>query len=165
VKSSTGPGSDQSSAREEPILSLYHELLDCWNRRDPKGFASLFTAEGGVVGFDGSLLDGPAAIEAELARVFAVHQTASFVPIPRWVRFLGPDVAILRGVVGMVPPGKSEIEPSVNAIQSLVARSSGGTWRIALFQNTPAAFHGRPEQNQTLTEELAHALAKRGGAA
>jgi hypothetical protein len=30
----------------------------------------------------------------------------------------------------------------------------GDAWKIALFQNTPAAFHGRPEESAKLTEEL-----------
>jgi hypothetical protein len=54
----------------------------------------------------------------------------------------------------MVPPGGSDINPAVNAIQSLVATKPDGEWRIVLFHNTPAAFHGRPEANTALTAEL-----------
>ena len=32
--------------------------------------------------------------------------------------------------------------------------AKGGTWKIALFQNTPAAYHMRPELGKQLTEEL-----------
>jgi hypothetical protein len=46
------------------------------------------------------------------------------------------------------------LNPAVNAVQSLVAVKNAGEWRIALFQNTPAQFHGRPELVQELTEEL-----------
>ena len=31
-------------------------------------------------------------------------------------------------------------------------------WRIALYQNTPAQFHGRPELSRALTEELRQLL-------
>jgi hypothetical protein len=34
-----------------------------------------------------------------------------------------------------------------------------GKWRIALFQNTPAAFHGRPELAEQLSADLRHVLA------
>jgi hypothetical protein len=54
----------------------------------------------------------------------------------------------------MVPPGKSQVNPETNAIQSLIAQQVGGHWRIQLFQNTPAAFHGRPEAGEALTAEL-----------
>ena len=47
--------------------------------------------------------------------------TATYVGKVREVRFLTADVAILRGVVGMVPQGKTDINPVTNAIQSLVA--------------------------------------------
>lgn len=40
------------------------------------------------------------------------------------------------------------------AVQSLIAVKSAATWWIALFHNTPAQFHGRPELVQQLTEEL-----------
>jgi hypothetical protein len=53
----------------------------------------------------------------------------------------------------MVAPGASDINPAVNAIQSLVAVKLAPGWRIALFHNTPAAFHGRPDLAETLTEE------------
>jgi hypothetical protein len=54
----------------------------------------------------------------------------------------------------MVPPGQHDISPAVNAVQTLVATRDHGAWRIALFRNTPAAFHGRPELSEQLTEEL-----------
>jgi hypothetical protein len=54
----------------------------------------------------------------------------------------------------MVPPGQSDINPAVNAIQTIVAVNRAGEWRIALLQNTPAQFHGRPEMVEALTQEL-----------
>ncbi len=41
---------------------------------------------------------------------------------------------------------------------TLVAVKSDGKWRILLFQNTPAQFHGRPELVQQMTEELRRLL-------
>jgi uncharacterized protein (TIGR02246 family) len=67
---------------------------------------------------------------------------------------LSPDVVLLRAVVGMIPPGQSDLNPDANAVQTLVAARRDGRWRIDLFHNTPAAFHGRPEERQKLTDEL-----------
>jgi len=78
----------------------------------------------------------------------------------REVRFLSTDIALLRAVVGMVPPGQNDINPAVNAIQSLVAVKDKDIWRITLFQNTPAQFHGRPELAEELTKELRQLLRK-----
>ncbi|QDT55617.1 hypothetical protein Pan44_36630 [Caulifigura coniformis] len=133
---------------------LYHRLLDRWNERDGRGMADLFADDGSVVGFDGSQLDGRAAIEAEMLRIFQHHTPAAFVGIVREVRQLTDDVELLRAVAGMVPPGANDINPAVNAIQSLIAVRRDGEWKLALFQNTPAQFHGRPELVESLTADL-----------
>lgn len=137
---------------------LYHRLLDRWNERDGRGMAELFADDGSVVGFDGSQLNGQVAIEAEMVRIFEHHQPAAFVGIVREVRRLTNDVELLRAVAGMVPPGQDDINPAVNAIQSLIAVRQGGEWKLALFQNTPAQFHGRPELFEALTEDLRREL-------
>ena len=90
-------------------------------------------------------LHGRAEIASALEGIFGSHQTARYVAKVRDIRRLGADVLLLRSVVGMMPPGKDELNPAVNAIQSLVAVERGADLRIALLHNTPAAFHGRPE--------------------
>jgi len=138
----------------ETIEALYRQLLEAWNRQDAKSYAALFSEDANVIGFDGSQIDGRAAIEQEISRIFRDHKTARYVWKVREIRFLTPEIALLRGVVGMIPPGKSDLNPATNAIQSLVAIKQGDQWRITLFQNTPAQFHGRPEVAEALTEEL-----------
>jgi uncharacterized protein (TIGR02246 family) len=144
---------------EANIIALYEQLLSAWNDRSAHNFAALFTEDGNVVGFDGSLMNGRAEIEAELSRIFAHHMTGVYVGKVREVRFLTPDVAVLRSVASTVPHGQKSINPATNTIQSLVAMQVGGHWAIAAYHNTPAAFHGRPELSQALSEEL-HALVK-----
>jgi uncharacterized protein (TIGR02246 family) len=136
------------------IENLHKQLLTFWNQQDAKGISSLFADDGNVVGFDGSQIDGRSAIETEMARIFTNHKTASYVWKVREVRFLHTGIALLRAVVGMMPPGKKEINPATNAIQSLIAIKQNSEWKIALFQNTPAQFHGRPELSERLTTEL-----------
>lgn len=141
------------AARNE-VQALYGKLIDAWNRRDARGMAELF-GEGGVqIGFDGSIVIGQGEILSHLEPIFESHPTAPFVTKVKDVRFLGEDVAFLRAIAGMVPPGKSDIEPDVNAHQTLVAVRKGDRWNIELFQNTPAQFHGRPELVEAFTEEL-----------
>jgi hypothetical protein len=41
---------------------------------------------------------------------------------------------------------------------ALVAVRGDDRWRIAVYQNTPAAFRGRPDLSQALTEELRRLL-------
>jgi uncharacterized protein (TIGR02246 family) len=136
------------------IEALHQRLLLFWNSQDASGMASLFCENGNTIGFDGSQLNGQNAIKTELEKIFAHHKTASYVWKVEEVRFLSDSVALLRAIVGMVPPGKTEINPGTNAVQTLVATFDKGTWRISLFQNTPAQFYGRPELVENMTKEL-----------
>ena len=143
---------------ENGIRALHAEILDAWNARDADRYAAAFTKDANVIGFDGSMMDGSEEIAAELARIFADHETASYIAKVLQVRSLADGVAVLRAVVGMVPPGQQDINPAVNAVQSLVAVRENGGWRATLLQNTPAAFHGRPQDSDRLTEELRRVL-------
>ena len=139
---------------EATIKQLHQQLLTAWNNQDASGMASLFTDNGSVVGFDGSENNGKAVIDREMSKIFKDHQTARFVWQVREVRFLSPEIALLRAVVDMVPPGEKKGKPERNAVQSLIAVKENASWKIALFQNTPAQYHGRPEVSQALTNEL-----------
>lgn len=158
MSSQTYTSQVSSPADEAEVSALYHRLLDCWKRQDADGYADLIAEDGNLVGFDGSQINGRAEIQSNLRQIFAHHQTSAYIGKIKEVRFLTPDVAILRAVVGMIPHGQSDIDPAVNAIQSLVAVKQDGGWQIALFQNTPAQFHGRPELAEALTKELRQLL-------
>jgi uncharacterized protein (TIGR02246 family) len=144
----------ENDANRTRALELYVHLLDAWNRRSADDFAELFGESGSCVGFDGSPMNGRSEIGSSLSAIFEHHPTASYVAKMREVRSLGATVTLIRAVAGMIPPGKTEINAATNAIQSLVIVGSGQAAQIALFQNTPAAFHGRPELSESLTKEL-----------
>ena len=134
--------------------SLYRTLIERWNVQDANGFAACFAEDGTSIGFDGSTVTGRAGIAAHLREIFADHKTARYVAVVRDVQEVCGDVTLLRAIVGMVPPSEDDLNPNANAIQSLVAREGDDGWRITLFQNTPAAFHGRPDEVAALTDEL-----------
>jgi len=140
------------------IKQRYSQLLTYWNRQDANGMASLFADNGNVIGFDGSQMNGKIEIEKEIQQVFNNHKTAAYVWRVDEIRFLNAETALLRAVAGMVPPGKKEINPATNAIQTLVFVKQTDDWKIALFQNTPAQFHGRPELVEKMTKELSALL-------
>jgi len=142
------------SSGESQVRAVYDQLLHCWNKRDASAFANLFHEHGYTIGFDGTLSNGKNEIQHHLATVFENHITATYVSIVRNVQAIEHSVWILRADVGMIPPGKNEINPKLNAIQSLVLVRTNNGFRIAFLQNTPAAFHGRPEAAEQLTIEL-----------
>lgn len=138
----------------EQVEKLYKQLLDSWNNQNATKYASFFSENGSVVGFDGSQMNGKDDIESEIGGIFVDHQTAKYVSKVREIRFLRPDVALLRAVAGMIPPGEQKVNPAANAIQSLVLVKENSTWSISHFHNTPAQFHGRPGLVESLTQEL-----------
>lgn len=135
------------------VRDLYGRLLSGWNARDAGAFAGLFAHDGVMIGFDGSQAAGP-EIRQHLTPIFSDHPTAAYAAKVRAVRPLGPDRMLLLAIVGMIPPGGDELNPEVNALQSLVAEREGEAWRIVLFQNTPAQYHGRPELVADHTAEV-----------
>jgi uncharacterized protein (TIGR02246 family) len=146
------------STDENEIRALYQQLLEGWNKRSADAMAEPFADDGELIGFDGSQLAGRADITSHLQQIFADHPTPAYVGKVRGVRLLGSEVAILRAVAGMVPLGQSDLDPKLNTHHTIVAVKREGKWRIALFQNTPAQFHGRPELVLKMTEELRELL-------
>jgi uncharacterized protein (TIGR02246 family) len=142
------------------VRALYADLLAAWNAADAEGFAASFTDDGEVIGFDGSILTPRGEIESELRRIFNDHKTGTYVGIVRDVSALADDVALLRAVAGVVPAGSADLKPDLNSVQRLIAVRRDGRWRVALYHNTPAQFHGRPDLVQLMTAELQRA---RGG--
>lgn len=140
-------------AADTAVRDLYSRLLDAWNRRDAADYAALFATDGTVIGFDGSIMAG-AEVERTLAAIFADHPTAAYIAKICEVRPLGSQAVLLRASVGMLPPGGTDLNPAVNAHQVLVAEQHGADWRIVLFQNTPAQYHGRPDLVEQHTAEL-----------
>jgi len=143
---------NQNEDRE--VRLLYESLLNSWNSGNALAFSELFVADGNVIGFDGSQMNGKKEIAEELSRIFASHRVATYVHVIREVRRLAPSTYMLRAVAGMIPPEKSEINSKVNAIQTLIVQQVEEQFGIVLFQNTPAVFHERPELSKELTDEL-----------
>ncbi|WP_328460437.1 SgcJ/EcaC family oxidoreductase [Actinoplanes sp. NBC_00393] len=140
-------------AAEPAVRELYRLLLTAWNERDADGFGKLFADDGVMVGFDGSQVRGAQAA-GHLRPIFADHPTASYVARVEEVRPVGAGAVLLRAIAGMVPPGRKELSPERHTIQTVLAERQPEGWRILLFQNTPAQYHGRPEETQRHTAAL-----------
>jgi uncharacterized protein (TIGR02246 family) len=134
--------------------ALYRRLIVGWNDHDADAMGAALLENCLVIGFDGSQMIGREQVVSELRSIFADHEVARYVTKVRSVIPFGADVVLLHAVAGMVPPGASEIMPERNSIQTVVAHRAAGEWLVALFQTTPAQFHGRPELSDALTAEL-----------
>jgi uncharacterized protein (TIGR02246 family) len=88
----------------DAVTALYERLIAGWNSGDAGAMASAVAADGLVVGFDRSQMASRDEVAAELARVFADHETATYVTKVRSVRLIGGDAGLLHAVAGMAPP-------------------------------------------------------------
>lgn len=147
---------------ESAVRALYRQWIASWNRRDAAAMAAILDADCDMVGFDGSPMKGRKEIVETLGNIFRHHTPAKYVCLERSLRLIVPSAAVLRADVGMVPADGTELNPAVNAIQTLVAVERGGDWLMTAFQNTPAAFHGRPEMAEKLSAELRQRFKQHG---
>jgi uncharacterized protein (TIGR02246 family) len=140
---------------EQAVRALYEAIIAGWNADDAAAFAAPFADDGVVIGFDGSEIKGRDAIENAMRAIFEDHATGTYVGIVRGLRPLGSDAMLLSAVAGVVPAGEDDLKPELNSAQALLAeRGDDGEWRVVLYQNTPAQYHGRPEAAAALTDEL-----------
>jgi uncharacterized protein (TIGR02246 family) len=139
---------------EREVRALYAKLIAGWNAHDGEAMAAPFADDGVIIGFDGSVSSGKETIGKEMASIFADHETGRYAAKVKSVMTLGTQVVILRAIAGLVPSGQSAINSETNSHQTVVAERQEGQWKIVLFQNTPAQFHGRPELVEEMTQEL-----------
>jgi uncharacterized protein (TIGR02246 family) len=142
------------------VRALYERVLDAWNRRNAEEMAAAFADQCLLIGFDGSTMYSRSEIAATMAAIFANHATGAYVGKVRSVQVVTQGIVLLLAATGVVPAGSIDLNPALNAWQTVVAQQQVGGWRIVQMQTTPAQFHGRPELVEQLTEEL---RAWRGG--
>jgi uncharacterized protein (TIGR02246 family) len=147
--------------QDAQIRALYGQLIDGWNRRSGAAVASGFTDDGDIVFFDGSHYRGRLSIAADLRQLFSSAQTPAYVAVPRSVRPMAGGVALLVAHAGMIPPGGNDLDPAFLAVHTLVAVEEAGRWKVGLFQETPAAWHGHEDAREALLLELRGQLAPR----
>lgn len=149
-----------NSSETNEVVAIYKQLIQSWNNQDARGMADLYLENGESIGFDGSLAIGSEEIYSHIAPIFKDHRVSDYVYKVKNVQFLSTDIALLRAVAGMIPPGQTELNSKVNTHHTLIIVKKEGQWKIQLFQNTPAQFHGRPELVEQMTNELAEELIK-----
>jgi uncharacterized protein (TIGR02246 family) len=136
------------------VEACYRQLLQAWNLRDADRFAAFFVEDGHAIGFDGSSMDSRGEIASTLAAVFLNQRIGLYISKVVDITEIAPGVALLRAVVGMVPPDSSDPNLVVSAVQSVIFVERAPDVRVALLQSTPASFFGRPEVAGMLQIEL-----------
>jgi uncharacterized protein (TIGR02246 family) len=130
-------GNEERGADEREIRALHQRMLDAWGAGDGKAFAAPFGDDAVFVGFDGSVMRGREQISSVHQELFDRWLKGSRLVEERTeIRFVAPEVAIVRTIGGTVMRGKAEPAPERDSIQTLVAVREAAGWSFASFQNT-----------------------------
>src|SRR5437764_949573 len=116
------------TTEEVTIFELYYRLLQAWNEKDAKSFAWLFSGTALVIGFDGSFMTGQEQVEKELKTIFNNNDTGIYVSKVMDVKHLDYHCLLLSAIAGMIPAGNTDINPSLNAVQTLLAVKKDSVW-------------------------------------
>jgi uncharacterized protein (TIGR02246 family) len=136
IQPQTQPSTRDSSA-ESAVRECYERLMDGWNIGSAQAFADTFAEDGQLVGFDGTHLEGCAAIAAFQRPLFEKWLKGTrLVGKVKNVKILTPDLALVHAIGGTVMRGHAKADPARDSIQTLVMTKREGSWQVLAFQNT-----------------------------
>jgi uncharacterized protein (TIGR02246 family) len=125
--------------QEAAVVAVAQKFVDAWNRHDMDAFASVFSTDADFVNVIGQRWIGRDAIrEAHAANHATIFKTSQLAMQDVSVRFLNPDVAVLRCTAklsGQVDRS-GNIVPTRYTLLTFVLVKAGGNWSIDVAQNT-----------------------------
>src|SRR5262245_14433268 len=134
----TGRQQPAANAKTNPDQEAVHKalegLVNAFNANDAKGAAAAFAANAEFIDDESNRIEGPAAIEALLAKFFKDNKGAKIQLTPDGVRTVAPGVAIEDGESVITVPEKST--QSVRQFTITYAKV-GDAWKIASIREYP----------------------------
>lgn len=126
-----------TDADKAAIAALTQKVVAAWAYHDADTFASVFTDDGTMI-LAGVYCEGRDQVRDHMAAAFeGPYKGTQVTGTPISIRSLGPDVAILLSLGGVLASGETEVsEQSAIRASWLVVRQDG-QWRLAAYQNTP----------------------------
>lgn len=128
--------SGDQRADEDAIRALIDQQVNGWAAGDSVAYASVFTADADYVTFLGSHYKGPDAIAAAYVPLFRKLLSGTRLRVDiRQVRFLTPDVALIRANAAVVKASRRRDRRNARVNTSVAVRTDSG-WLLAASQNT-----------------------------
>ncbi len=125
------------AADDVAVRAVVTHMTDAWNRRDMRGAAGAFAADGILISGNGIQNTGREDVERYLGEVAAALPTGTqFTATVTSVRFLERDVALVLSQGGFLMPGDTAVTTERQGLQSIVFVRAGDTWRAVLYQRT-----------------------------
>src|SRR5215831_21334789 len=103
------------------IMEVLARYFEAWNSRNADAMADVLAEDAVLVRFDGSVAKGREDARRGLREIFQHGPTGRYVWLPRGTPELAPGVVAAYALIGMVPAGKNDVDPSLTAVLSLVA--------------------------------------------
>lgn len=123
------PGSAED---ENAIRASIHSYVDAYNRGDAKAVASHWSESGEWTSPSGERFQGKAAIEKELAVLFAANRGVRIEVMRPSVRIVSADAAVEEGTVRVLRPGQTPSDSTYLAVHV----KKGGQWKLDSVHET-----------------------------
>jgi uncharacterized protein (TIGR02246 family) len=148
-KPKSAPAADPSA--EAGLKKTTAAFMAAFHAGDARAVAVLWTENAEMIEADGDVFRGREAIEKAYAEAFKARPKATAKVENGSVRFLGPTIAIIEGVLTITTPGGAE--PDVTEFSAVLVRE-GDEWKIASVKSTePDPESGSLEEIEWLVGE------------
>src|SRR5262245_29277555 len=116
---------------EAAIRAIHRQMIEAWNRGSAEGFAAAFTDEADFVAFEGTHLVGHSRIVAFHRQIFdTVVKVSRLEGEVKFVRFLGPRLALMHSTVRTTLAGQTAPFPGRDSMQLYVVMKHDEGWRV-----------------------------------
>jgi uncharacterized protein (TIGR02246 family) len=125
------------AADERAIRAIPQQIAAGWNQGSGKMIGDVYAIDGTLVAGEGTVTTGRDEIGAYHQRQFDnyLKGTRLIVRVTT-VRFLAPDIALMRTAGGILWPGEQQLKPGNDGIQTFITVKRDGAWHVLHFQNT-----------------------------
>ncbi len=134
VANETAAGKPSNAADEKAIRATAEAFVAAFNAGDAKAVAALWAVDAEYTDESGRTLQGRAAIEKEYADLFKQHRGAVMTVKTESIRFLGPELAVEKGVARVKSPGGLA---DTAARYTVVHARRDGKWAMVLGRDAP----------------------------
>ena len=126
----------QTAADEDAIRAVHQRIIDAWNAGDGSAFAAPFTDDADFVAWEGTHLKGRVEIASFHRRAFdTVVKGSRLEGEVKFVRLLGPALAVMHSVVTVTRCGQPAASPGRASMQLTVVAKRNGQWRGEALMN------------------------------
>jgi uncharacterized protein (TIGR02246 family) len=119
------------------IVAVPGRLVSAWAAHDAEAFSQLFTQDGALI-MPGIYKKGRDEIRQFMEAGYAgPYKGTSVTGTPLDIKPIGAGAVALLTVGGVLAPGEKEVSTKQAIRASWILVKDDGTWRLAVYQNSP----------------------------